>query len=164
MWLVDGDPMNLIERSSRVAHGTRRRRARRPASVATVVGTTVVASLLYGLTGSWSWASTIETGSDGRPLTDVQLSGAASGWGWLVILVLGGAAWALSRNPGALPTPRHERGVGRLTADHLISWMWLYLAAVWIFTIVQAVVAVQLVQHQIVPPFLINGTVHIHHF
>jgi hypothetical protein len=93
-----------------------------------------------------------------------RLGGAASGWGLLVILVLGGAAWALSRNPGALPTLRHERGRDRLSADHLIGLMWLYLAAFSIFTTVQAVVAVELVQHQIVPPFLINGTVHIHHF
>jgi hypothetical protein len=41
--------------------------------------------------------------------------------------------------------------------------MWLYVAAVWFFTIVQAVVAIQLVQHHIVPPFLINGTVHLSH-
>lgn len=155
--------MTTAEQVDTVRHGKRRPRVQRSATMATIVGSTIVASALYGMTGSWSWASTIETASDGRPITAVQLTGAATGWGELVILALGAAAWIVLRKSQAHRSLHLTPGIARLSTDRLIGWMWLYVAAVWFFTIVQAVVAIQLVQHHIVPPFLINGTVHLSH-
>lgn len=138
-------------------------RARRPVTLARITRTTIVASLLYGVTGSWSWGTTIETASDGRPLTDVALGGSASGWGELVILALAVAAVVARRRRRALRSVPQSPGGAGVGADRLLRGMWLFVAAVWVLTILQALIAVSLVEHQIVPPFLINGTVHVRH-
>lgn len=156
--------MSAADHDHAVAHGMQRRRAPRNATIWTVLGATFVASLLYEMTGSWAWTSTVATASDGTPLTEVQLRGAASGWGEIVVLLFGVAAWVSCRNPAPPGPMSHSRGVGRSSADRVIRWMWLYIAGVWVFSILQGVVAVFLVQHQIVPSFLINGTVHLRHF
>jgi hypothetical protein len=161
---VDPGEMRMTVNEARrtVADGALHRQGRRPARAMTIVGTTGISLILYEITGSWHWTSALDSAPDGRPITEVQLGGDASAWGASVIVVLGVLAWVLLNRHRPLPHEGHRA----MLADHryperLLTWMSVYVIAVGAFTVAQAVLAILLVDHHVVPPFLLNGTVHV---